>query len=99
MGGGKVLDDEIVVAVEVVELLETNSNGHDSSHVTDTDDSLGGLTSENHQETLVQDFHNVVEPEQNLVDTVQGNLDLDLVVEGIESADAEQVRAIQNAYI
>lgn len=79
-------------------MSETNGNsGHESSCVDDTDDSpaVGGSTSENHQ-TLVRDFHDVVEPEQILVNTVQGNLDLNLVMEGIESADAEQVRAIQN---
>ena len=81
----------------MVELLETNGNEQDSSHVVDTDDSLGvGSTSGNHQETLVRAFHVVVEPEQNRVDTVQGDLDLDLVVEGVESADVAQVRAIQD---
>ncbi len=83
--GGEDIDEGIVFD-EVVESLESDCNGQDSSpFVVETDDSLGVQT------LSVKDFEEVVEHEQNLADVVQG----DTVITEVESADAAQVRASQ----
>ena len=93
--GGEDLDsDEETPVIEVVETSRsqiTQESEQEPSALVESDDILGVDHSPDHLETSVREFPQVVEPEQNLVDAVQGNT-TEINLTDTAQVDTTQVR-------